>query len=175
MANKLQKLIYNLSAASPLCFTFAILWYIQKQTLIVPAICVCLGSFFMLCFARSFSYAKKHVAPIMIRVTDISPKDGQMAAYVISYMLPFASMAIDDFDITVCGIIAAALIAIILFANSVTSNPLLFLRKYLLLFWQIIARSTRESITVNNEKGCAAKPSVLRHILLFGNRHRWHR
>lgn len=139
MANKLQKLIYNLSAASPLCFTFAILWYIQKQTLIVPAICVCLGSFFMLCFARSFSYAKKHVAPIMIRVTDISPKDGQMAAYVISYMLPFASMAIDDFDITVCGIIATALIAIILFANSVTSNPLLFLRKY--HFYEISAEN----------------------------------
>mgnify|MGYP005851983039 FL=1 len=139
MANNLQKLIYNLSAASPLCFTFAILWYIQKQTLIVPAICVCLGSFFMLCFARSFSYVKKHVAPIMIRVTDISPKDGQMAAYVISYMLPFASMAIDDFDITVCGIIAAALIAIILFANSVTSNPLLFLRKY--HFYEISAEN----------------------------------
>lgn len=139
MANNLQKLIYNLSAASPLCFTFAVLWYIQKQTLIVPAICVCLGSFFMLCFARSFSYAKKHVAPIMIRVTDISPKDGQMAAYVISYMLPFASMAIDDFDITVCGIIAAALIAIILFANSVTSNPLLFLRKY--HFYEISAEN----------------------------------
>ena len=139
MANNLQKLIYNLSAASPLCFTFAILWYIQKQTLIVPAICVCLGSFFMLCFACSFSYAKKHVAPIMIRVTDISPKDGQMAAYVISYMLPFASMAIDDFDITVCGIIAAALIAIILFANSVTPNPLLFLRKY--HFYEISAEN----------------------------------
>ena len=130
MANNLQKLIYNLSAASPLCFTFAILWYIQKQTLTVPATCVCLGPFLILCFALSFSYAKKHVAPIMIRVTDISPKDGQMAVYVISYMLPFASMVIDDFDITVCGIIAIALIAIILFANSVAPNPLLFLRKY---------------------------------------------
>ena len=43
MANNLQKLIYNLSAVSPLCFTFAILWYIQKQTLTVPATCVCLG------------------------------------------------------------------------------------------------------------------------------------
>lgn len=139
MANNLQKLIYNLSVASPLCFTFAILWYIQKQTLIVPAICVCLASFFMLCFACSFWYAKKHVAPIMIQVTDISPKDGHMAAYVISYLLPFASMAIDDFDITVCGIIAAALIAIILFANSVTPNPLLFLRKY--HFYEISAEN----------------------------------
>lgn len=139
MANNLQKLIYNLSAASPLCFTFAILWYIQKQTLIVPAICVCLGSFFVLCFARSFSYAKKHVAPIMIRVTDVSPKDGWMVAYGISYLLPFASMAIDDFDAILCGIIAILLIVIILFANSVTPNPLLFLRKY--HFYEISAEN----------------------------------
>ena len=62
-----------------------------------------------------------------------------MAEYVISYLLPFASMAIDDFDITVCGIIAAALIAIILFANSVTPNPLLFLRKY--HFYEISAEN----------------------------------
>ena len=87
MANNLQKLIYNLSAVSPLCFTFAILWYIQKQTLTVPATCVCLGTFLILCFALSFSYAKKHVAPIMIRVTDVSPKDGWMVAYIFSYML----------------------------------------------------------------------------------------
>lgn len=130
MANNLQKLIYNLSAASPLCFTFAILWYIQKQTLIVPVFCVCLGAFLILCFVLSFSYGKKHVAPIMIQVTDISPKDGWMVAYVISYMLPFASMAIDDFDVIICGIIAATFIAIIPFTNSATPNPLLFLRKY---------------------------------------------
>lgn len=139
MANNLQKLIYNLSAVSPLCFTFAILWYIQKQTLTVPATCVCLGTFLILCFALSFSYAKKHVAPIMIRVTDVSPKDGWMVAYIVSYMLPFASMAIDDFDAIVCGIIAAALIVIIPFVNSAAPNPLLFLRRY--HFYEISAEN----------------------------------
>ena len=130
MANNLQKLIYNLSAVSPLCFTFAILWYLQKHTLIVPIFCICLGTFLILCFKFSFSYAKKHVAPIMIRVTDISPKDSWMVAYLISYMIPFASMAIDDFDIIICGIIAAVLIVIILFANSVAPNPFLFFQRY---------------------------------------------
>ncbi len=139
MANNLQKFIYNLSAVSPLCFTFAILWYIQKQTLIVPIFCICLGTFLILCFKFSFSYAKKHVAPVMIRVTDISPKDGQMVVYVISYMLPFASIAIDDFDVIVFGIIAAALIVIIPFVNSVTPNPLLFFQRY--HFYEISAEN----------------------------------
>lgn len=54
--HNLQKLLYNLSTVSPLCFTFAILWYIQKQTLSIPIICVCLGAFLILCFALSFSF-----------------------------------------------------------------------------------------------------------------------
>ncbi len=139
MANKLQKLIYNLSAVSPLCFTFAILWHIQKGTITVPIICAAVGVFLTICFAISFYYGQKHVAPIMIRVTDVSPRDSWMVAYVISYLLPFASMAIDDFDLTVCGIIAAVLMLIIPFVNSATPNPLLFLRRY--HFYEISAEN----------------------------------
>lgn len=135
MANNLQKLIYNLSAISPLCFVFAVLWYIQKQTLIVPIICAGIGIILILCLAVSFSYGKKHIAPIIIRVTDISPHDGWVVAYIISYIIPFASMAIKDFDIVICGIIAVILIVIVPFVNSAIPNPLLMCRKY--HFYQI--------------------------------------
>ena len=70
------------------------------------------------------------MAPITIQATDISPKDAWIVAYITSYMFPFASMAIDDFDVIVCGTIATVLVVIILFVNSATPNPLLFLRKY---------------------------------------------
>lgn len=139
MANNLQKLIYNLSAVSPLCFTFAILWYIQKQTLIVTVACVCLGTFLILCFALSFSYAKKHVTSTIIRVTDVSPKDGRMVAYIVSYMLPFGSIAINDFDPIVTAVIVVVLMVVILFVNSVAPNPLLFLRRY--HFYEISAEN----------------------------------
>lgn len=139
MANNLQKLIYNLSAISPLCFVFAVLWYIQKQTLIVPIICAGIGIILILCLAVSFSYGKKHIAPIIIRVTDISPHDGWVVAYIISYIIPFASMAIKDFDIVICGIIAVILIVIVPFVNSAIPNPLLMCRKY--HFYQISEES----------------------------------
>lgn len=135
MANNSQKLIYNFSAISPLCFVFAVLWYIQKQTLIVPIICAGIGIILILCLAVSFSYGKKHIAPIIIRVTDISPHDGWIVAYIISYIIPFASMAIKDFDIVICGIIAVILIVIVPFVNSAIPNPLLMCRKY--HFYQI--------------------------------------
>lgn len=135
MANNLQKLIYNLSAIAPLFLIFAILWYIQKQTQLISILCICGCIFLILCFEASFFYAKKHVAPIIIRVTDVSSHDGWVLAYIFSYMLPFASMAIKDFDIIICGIIAAVFIFIIPFINSVIPNPLLVFSKY--HFYQI--------------------------------------
>lgn len=139
MANKLQKLIYNLSTISPLCFVFAVLWYIQKQTLIIPTVCVCIGIVMILCLVVSFSYGKKHVAPIIIRVTDISSHDGWCVAYIVSYISPFASMDIKDFNIVICCIIVAILIVIVSFVNSPIPNPLLMYRKY--HFYQISAEN----------------------------------
>lgn len=135
MANNLQKLIYNLSAVSPLCFFFAFLWYIQKRTPIIPMICICFGFLLILCFVCSFSYSQKHVAPIIVRVTDISPNDGLIVAYIISYIFPFASMIIKDFDMVICVIVAAILVIIIPFVNSAMPNPLLVLLGY--HFYQI--------------------------------------
>lgn len=135
MANNLQKLIYNLSTASPLCFTFGMLWYIQNHTWEAPVISGCIGGVLMLFFAWSFWFGKKHAAPIAIQVTDLSPHDGWVMAYIVSYMIPFASMKIEDFDAIICGIIGLAVILIIPFVNSAIPNPLLVLRGY--HFYQI--------------------------------------
>ena len=76
MGNGLQKMIYNLSAASPILFVFSVIWLIQKKTWILPAICVVLGIGIIFVFAKSFSYGLKNLAPIQIRTSDISPNDG---------------------------------------------------------------------------------------------------
>ena len=135
MAKNLQKLIYNLSAALPLCFVFAVLWCIQNHTWQVPVISGCIGGILTLFFAWSFCFGKKNAAPIAIQVTDLSPHDGWIVAYIFSYLIPFASMTISDFDLIICGILAAALIIIASFVNSAIPNPLLVLRGY--HFYQI--------------------------------------
>ena len=76
MANGLQKIIYNMSVASPILVVFALVWYIQKKSWTIPIICVVVAVVLILCMLKSFSYGKKHLAPIQIRTSDISPSDG---------------------------------------------------------------------------------------------------
>ena len=84
MPRSLQKLIYNLSAASPICLFFAATWYIQKRTYIVPAICIGIGILLIVVFSISFSYGLKHLAAITIRTSDISPNDGWVVLYIFT-------------------------------------------------------------------------------------------
>lgn len=137
MGNYIQRAIYNFSTVSPLCFVFAVVWYMQNKTLKIPLVCFSVGVALIICFAISFSYAKKHLAPITIRASDIAPYDGWVLAYILTYLLPFASIVIKDFNVIVCTIITAILAVVAPFLNTAIPNPLLFAKGY--HFYQISA------------------------------------
>jgi len=139
MANIIQKLIYNLSAASPLCIILAIVWYLQEETWIVPITLTITGIILFVLLEISFSYGKKHLAPIHIITSDISPNDGWIIAYIISYIIPFANMVIDDFSLELCIGIAVLLIIIVPWINTAIPNPILFVTGY--HFYQISAEN----------------------------------
>lgn len=139
MANIIQKIIYNLSAVSPLCFAFALVWYIQEKSMWVPLIAVGIGSILIILFSISFSYAKKHLALIQIRTSNIKPCDKWFAVYFISYFFPFASVAVRDLDIWICAVTGAAIVLVFSFMNSAIPNPLLLIRLY--HFYQIDAEN----------------------------------
>ncbi len=130
MANGLQKLIYNMSVASPLLIVFAFIWYIQKKSWTIPIICIAIAIVLILCLLRSFSYGKKHLAPIQIRTNDISPSDGWIAVYIITYILPFASMIINDLNLIVCSVVAFAIAVIAAYVNTAIPNPILLFQRY---------------------------------------------
>ena len=139
MANTLQKLIYSLSATAPLCFTFAILWATQKGTWIVPMVCLSLSILLFLFLKRFFTRSERDLAAIKIRINNLSPKDLWVMAYCITYALPFVSLAIDGLNVIIFGIIVTLIVAVIIFANSVTFNPLsLFLGYH---FYEISAEN----------------------------------
>lgn len=130
MANGLQKLIYNMSVASPILIVFAFVWYIQKKSWMIPIICLAVALVLILGLLMSFSYGKKHLAPIQIRANDISPSDDRIAVYIITYILPFASMIIDDINLIVCSVVAFAIAVIAAYVNTAIPNPILFFQKY---------------------------------------------
>lgn len=135
MPNSIQKLIYNASAAAPICFVFAVVWIIQKRTFVVPFICTGLGILIVFLFEKSFSYGKKNLAPIVIRTSGISPHDGWVVAYIITYLFPFTSVVIKEFDLIICSIIMFLIALCAPFVNTAIPNPLLSLQKY--HFYQI--------------------------------------
>lgn len=152
MANCLQKFIYNASAAAPICVSFGAVWYMQKKTWTIPLICGSVCILLIIAFAISFSYGAKHLAPISIRTSDVTPNDSWLVVYVLTYLLPFASMVIDDFDLIVLGIIAAIIALLAPLVNSAIPNPFLFLKCY--HFYQ-----------VNGENGISGYVLISKRIL----------
>lgn len=137
MGNGLQRFIYNLSAAAPLGFIFAFVWYWQEKTIYIPCISICIGSLLIILFMISFAYGKRYLAPIIIRTSNISPYDGWIILYIITYLFPFSSLAIKDFNMVICIGIIAVLIVAAQYVNTAIPNPILFVQGY--HFYQISA------------------------------------
>ncbi len=139
MANTVQKFIYYISAAVPLLFVFSVLWSIQKKDYGIPLSCICIGLLLLLLLYISFVYGKKHLPVINIRTSQISPNDGWVIGYIISYMVPFTNIVFDDFDLIVCGLIAMVIIIFLPFVNTSMPNPLLMIARY--HFYQVSAEN----------------------------------
>lgn len=130
MANMAQKFIYNITTSVPLLIVFSIAWYLQTGDYKVSIAFIIVAIILLVLFIISFSYAKKHLAPIPIRVNDISPNDGWIIGYIISYLLPLCSIAFEEFTILLLSIISLAIILILPLCNSSIPHPLLFFAKY---------------------------------------------
>jgi hypothetical protein len=130
MANKLQLFIYRLSTAAPLAIVFALVWYREKETILFPVLCLGISMAIIVMFFASFSYGRHKLPPVSVNVIEIVPKDSWVVAYVISYLLPFASIALTDFDYRISAIIAILIMVVIPFINSASPNPLLFIIGY---------------------------------------------
>ena len=130
MANKIQKTIYSLSVLVPLCLTLAIAWYFQYQDWKIPMVLIVVGILMSTLLYKTFTYGKDNIEEIDIRITEISPRDGWIAGYMVAYAVPFASMVLDDFNMVLVGTILTGIILVLVFSNSVTPNMLLFLRGY---------------------------------------------
>ena len=97
--------------------------------------CVTVCLLLVVTFAVSFSYGTRHLAPISIRTNDISPNDSWFVVYIFTYLLPFASIVIDDFELSICGPVAIIILLAAPFINSAIPNPFLFAKRY--HFYQI--------------------------------------
>lgn len=161
MPNILQKWIYNLSAAAPLCLIFAVVWWFEKHSWCVPLICVCAFILLVATMEISFAYSKRNLPPIKINIEEVSPHDAWIVAYLISYAFPFASLALEDFNLYLSCAIALAIVLIAPFVNSATPNPLMFVKGY--HFYQVKAKQGVSGYVLISKRKIR-KANDLRHI-----------
>ena len=137
MLNKLQKALYNISSGAPLLLSFAFVWLFEKHTWKVPIICIISSFLLIICMLAAFAYGKNNLPSITITVTDVSPHDAYIVTYIISYLLPFVTMVIEDYNLFLFCVISIAIVLVIPIINSAMPSPILSVMGY--HFYQVNA------------------------------------
>lgn len=138
MANRFQKLIYFLSAESPILIMFALVWLIKKSTWAkpisiswkIPVLLLILSILLIIIFNRSFNYGKKNLQKIHVTCSDISGGDAWIVAYIITYLLPLAEFQLGGIIKPIIGIVIVLLLMTMTFTDFMTPHPILYLRGY---------------------------------------------
>ena len=138
MANRLQKLIYYLSAESPVMLVLGVLWLIQKSSWKapvsiswrVPLVFLIISAVLILVFNAFFKKANSGLSVMNIEGSEFKCVDGWLVAYVVTYLLPFVSLALGDVVWIVFGIVVVLLMLVLVFSDHVTPHPLLFCKGY---------------------------------------------
>ena len=138
MANRVQKLIYFLSAESPIMVIFALVWLVEKSTWTkplqiswkVPLILLLVSVVLVTLFNISFNYGMKNLQKIPVKGSDITGGDPWIVAYVITYLLPLASFQFGELVKPIVGIVIVILLIVMTFTDFMIPHPVLYLRGY---------------------------------------------
>lgn len=158
MANRIQNLLYFFTAIAPVCITFSVVWIIQGKGIMFPAILVSTSVIGTILFIVSIRYGYRNIAPMTIRVIDVSTGDLWILGYVCSYLLPLANMVIDEWNLFILAGSSLIIGVIIPFINSAIPHPLLFFRGY--HFYNLITENGISSYVLISKKKIRNKKDI---------------
>jgi hypothetical protein len=128
MPNVLTRTILFLSSYSPLFLIFALhLWRLHRLTseaLMGLAILSLIG------LAAFLSYAQQFQATTTV-VKSVKSRDGDVMSYIVTYLLPFLAVKLDDYlDGFSFGLLLLVVAVLYVNSNLIYVNPILNLRGY---------------------------------------------
>lgn len=130
MINRFQKGIWTLSISVPIWIGFSISWWIMKKTWLPSAIALAVALVLTIGFVLSYKYAIKQLSKVDVTVKKVTQNDRPVIAFMISYILPFGSFAFDKYNPVMFFGFAVLVYLVMVFSNSLSANPLLFLIGY---------------------------------------------
>lgn len=138
MANRFQKFIYYLSTEAPVLIVLALVWLIKESTWDapiqiswkIPLILIIAAIALIMVFNVFFKKAITTLSIMEISGSEFKCVDGWLIAFIVSYMLPFASLAIVDVVWIVLEAIVVLVMIVLVFSDHVTPHPLLFCKGF---------------------------------------------
>lgn len=95
-----------------------------------PLILISVSVVGVVLFIVSFRYGNKNIAPMTIRITDVSTSDLWILGYVFSYLLPLGNIVIDEWNLYILVGISLIISVVIPFINCAIPHPLLLFGRY---------------------------------------------
>lgn len=130
MINRFQKGIWTLSISVPILIGFAVSWWVMKKTWMPSVISLMVALLLTIGLIISYKNAIKELSAVDVKVKKVTQNDRPIIAFMISYILPFGSFAFDKYNPAIFFGAATLVYLVMVFSNSMSANPLLFLRGY---------------------------------------------
>ena len=145
MANKLQKLLFNLSTMSPLVLIFTIVYWLEidvkmfsvqenKTQINIAAVAlmiIILTTIFFAFYSVWFVNAcHKKLERIPIGIDSIVPHDTWVIVVLLSYALPAAGVVFKDLNLYISIVVILFWVLFLALSNTILPNPLLMLQGY---------------------------------------------
>lgn len=145
MANKLQKLLFNLSTMSPLVLIFTIVYWLEKDVKMfseqenktqiniaaVALMIIILTTIFFAFYSVWFVNAcHKKLERIPIGIDSIMPHDTWVIVVLLSYALPAAGVVFKDLNLYISIVVILFWVLFLALSNTILPNPLLMLQGY---------------------------------------------
>lgn len=145
MANKLQKLLFNLSTMSPLVLIFAIVYWLEKDIKVfseqentiqinIAAIALIIIMLISISFAFYSTWfvkaCHKKLERIPIGIDSIVPHDTWVIVVLLSYALPAAGVVFKDLNLYISIVVILFWVLFLAISNTILPNPLLMLQGY---------------------------------------------
>lgn len=130
MGNLLQKVLFSISTAAPVLMCTGIVVWLQESNFTFAIILMLVGIIFSLYSLLFVIICKVKVAITTASISELAPNDKWAIAYLVSYITPFASITIKDFNSVVICTIVFIIVFFLSLSNCSRPNPLLIIFGY---------------------------------------------
>lgn len=180
MANRFQKLLFNLSTISPIIFFAAVVWWIQcgnseiiqdnnaihftAKAIIISVVGIIglIFSFYSVIVVKLSNQTE--IVPIS--VASVKSKDRMIIGAIASYLLPLANFVFADYILLISIVIAIIAMLALVLTNTVWPNPILILWGY--HFYEISnANGSEELPLISTRKSIQNSKTINKVITLW--------